>query len=101
MQNFIVICFGCFVDGVVASKCRVEVQRFGHGSYTLMHDTDPHVGEMALDLVMFVGGNGGSNSYHHHHCRRRHRRHRHHHHQQFSLYYLKLRHSYGHVAVPY
>lgn len=41
--------------GTVA-KCRVEVQRFRHGDYTLLHDTDPHVGEMALDLVMFVGG---------------------------------------------
>ncbi|XP_076439977.1 prolyl 3-hydroxylase OGFOD1-like [Babylonia areolata] len=38
------------------AKCRVEVQRFKHGSYTLLHDTDPLVGEMALDIVLFVGG---------------------------------------------
>ncbi|KAL8612110.1 hypothetical protein ACOMHN_013989 [Nucella lapillus] len=38
------------------AKCRVEVQRFKHGSYTLLHDTDAHVGEMALDVVLFIGG---------------------------------------------
>ena len=48
----------CADLGINAAKCRLDVQRFGHGDYTLLHDTDPHVGEMALDLVLFVGGKG-------------------------------------------
>ena len=46
-----------FAGGDTA-KCRVEAQRFKHGSYTLLHDTDPHVGEMALDVVFFIAGEG-------------------------------------------
>ena len=42
------------------AKCRVEAQRFQHGDYTLLHDTDSHAGEMALDVVLFILGSGST-----------------------------------------
>lgn len=50
-------CSSVLTEGDTA-KCRVEAQRFQHGSYTLLHDTDSHAGEMALDVVLFILGSG-------------------------------------------
>nr|XP_033797183.1 prolyl 3-hydroxylase OGFOD1 [Geotrypetes seraphini] len=35
--------------------CRGELRRWGHGNYTLMHDTDTDHAEFALDLLLFFG----------------------------------------------
>ena len=50
-------CSSVLTEGDTA-KCRVEAQRFQHGDYTLLHDTDSHAGEMALDVVLFILGSG-------------------------------------------
>ena len=41
------------------ASVRGEVRRFSHGSYTLMHDTDPAREEEALDLVLCITSAGG------------------------------------------
>nr|KAG5690020.1 hypothetical protein BaRGS_013370 [Batillaria attramentaria] len=40
----------------VSSRCRLEAQKWKHGDYTLVHDTDAQVNEVALDSALFVGG---------------------------------------------
>ncbi|PIK54108.1 putative 2-oxoglutarate and iron-dependent oxygenase domain-containing protein 1 isoform 1 [Apostichopus japonicus] len=36
-------------------RCRVEVRRWSHGSYTLIHDTDTVGSEFSLDCNLFLG----------------------------------------------
>ncbi|XP_030059563.1 LOW QUALITY PROTEIN: prolyl 3-hydroxylase OGFOD1 [Microcaecilia unicolor] len=35
--------------------CKGELRQWGHGNYTLMHDTDTDHAEFALDLLLFFG----------------------------------------------
>ncbi|PVD23787.1 hypothetical protein C0Q70_17061 [Pomacea canaliculata] len=37
------------------AKCRTEAQRWQHGDYTLIHDTDIHGTESALDACLYIG----------------------------------------------
>ncbi|XP_077862401.1 prolyl 3-hydroxylase OGFOD1-like [Saccoglossus kowalevskii] len=39
-------------------RCRSEVRRWRHGSYTLLHDTDTEGAEYALDCMLFLNCNG-------------------------------------------
>ncbi|XP_001637143.2 prolyl 3-hydroxylase OGFOD1 isoform X1 [Nematostella vectensis] len=36
-------------------RCRGEARRWSHGSYTLVHDTDPERAEFALDIMLYCG----------------------------------------------
>ncbi len=38
--------------------CYGEVRRWSHGCYTLVHDTDPHLVDFALDAMVFFGCDG-------------------------------------------
>ncbi|KXJ15956.1 Prolyl 3-hydroxylase OGFOD1 [Exaiptasia diaphana] len=42
----------------VNPRCRSEIRRWRHGSYTLVHDTDPEKAEYALDAMLFCGCEG-------------------------------------------
>lgn len=51
-------------------KCRSELRKWQHGSYTLAHDTDMEAADFALDSMLFIDcgsdwsfGNGGYTSY--------------------------------------
>jgi len=54
----------------ISPRVSQEIRRWGNGSYTLVHDDDPHGGEYALDSMLFLGAsekwtkeNGGFTSY--------------------------------------
>ncbi|KAK2179046.1 hypothetical protein NP493_517g00008 [Ridgeia piscesae] len=36
-----------------SARCRLELRRWSHGSYTLLHDTDTEACELALDAMFF------------------------------------------------
>ena len=40
------------------SCCSCEIRHWSHGSYTLMHDTDPGLNEFALDAMLFFDCDG-------------------------------------------
>ena len=40
------------------SCCSCEIRHWSHGSYTLMHDTDPGLNEFALDAMLFFACDG-------------------------------------------
>ena len=39
-------------------SCHGDVCRWSHGCYTLIHDNDPEISEMALDSLFFIGCDG-------------------------------------------
>ena len=39
-------------------SCHGDIRRWGHGCYTLIHDTDPEGAEFALDALLYIGGKG-------------------------------------------
>jgi hypothetical protein len=39
-------------------RCRGEIRRWRHGSYTLVHDTDPERAQYALDAMLYCGCEG-------------------------------------------
>ncbi|KAI0230496.1 Prolyl 3-hydroxylase OGFOD1 [Lamellibrachia satsuma] len=41
------------VDTDSSARCRLELRRWIHGSYTLLHDTDIEASELALDAMFF------------------------------------------------
>ena len=45
-------------DSELKSCCAFEVRHWSHGSYTLVHDTDPGLHEYALDAMLFFGCDG-------------------------------------------
>ena len=40
------------------ASCTFEIRHWSHGSYTLMHDSDPGMQEFALDAMLFFGCDG-------------------------------------------
>ncbi|CAH3036274.1 unnamed protein product [Porites lobata] len=44
-------------------SCHGDIRRWGHGFYTLIHDTDPEGAEFALDALLYIGGKGWKSDY--------------------------------------
>ena len=46
-------------NGRASNPCSTcEIRHWSHGSYTLMHDSDPGLHEFALDVMLFFGCDG-------------------------------------------
>ncbi len=52
--------FVVFPDKPSTARCRSEVRKLTHGSYTLAHDTDQQGSEFALDAMLFCACKGES-----------------------------------------